>query len=178
MKLRSTGLFLRLIAFASAMVVIGAVWRCNGASAPKLTAEQTEFFEKKIRPVLAGECYECHTAKKKGGLRLDFRDGVLKGGESGPAIIPGDATKSLLIQAITHEHAELKMPKSSTKLDESVIKDFIAWVNMGAPDPRDEPPAATSSAASTWEATLATRRSWWSFQPVTNPAVPTPKNAM
>ncbi|MBI5773628.1 MAG: DUF1549 domain-containing protein, partial [Verrucomicrobia bacterium] len=141
------------------------------------TAAQTEFFEKKIRPVLAGECYECHSAKKqKGGLRLDWRDALLKGGDNGPAIVPGDAKKSLLITAITHARDDLKMPEKGVKLDEAVIQDFIAWVNNGAPDPRDTPPSA-DVAASTWDATLAARRTWWSFQPVTNAAVPTPKNA-
>src|ERR1051325_6247351 len=150
------------------------------AAAPaKLSPEQTEFFEKKIRPVLAGECYECHSAKKqKGGLRLDFRDALRKGGENGPAIVPGDAKKSLLITAITHERDDLKMPEKGVKLDEAVIKDFSAWVNMGAPDPRDAPAAAVAAtAASSWDATLAARKTWWSFQHVAKPAVPTPKNA-
>jgi hypothetical protein len=141
------------------------------------TAAQSEFFEKKIRPVLAGECYECHSAKKvKGGLRLDYRDGLLKGGDNGPALVPGDAKKSLLITVITHERDDLKMPEKGAKLDDAVIQDFIAWVNDGAPDPRDTPPSA-DVAASTWDATLAARRTWWSFQPVTKPVVPTLKDA-
>src|SRR5437773_1866940 len=81
-------------------------------------AEQRDFFESKIRPVLAQDCYECHSVagKKKGGLLLDSRAGWQKGGSSGEAIIPGDPSKSLLIQAIRHEHVDLKMPKAGAKL--------------------------------------------------------------
>ncbi|MBI3881190.1 MAG: DUF1553 domain-containing protein [Verrucomicrobia bacterium] len=128
--------------------------------------------------MLAGECYECHSAKKqKGGLRLDSRDALLKGGENGPAIVRGNAKKSLLITAITHERDDLKMPEKGVKLDGEVIENFIAWVNMGAPDPRDSPPAELTSAGSSWDATLAARKTWWSFQPVQKPTVPTSKNA-
>jgi hypothetical protein len=161
------------------LITLVSLWFAHPvwAAPTRATTAQLEFFEKKIRPVLAGECYECHGAqKRKGGLRLDYRDGVLKGGDTGPAIVPGDAKKSLLIQAITHEHEEFKMPQKGVKLHDDTIKEFIAWVNMGAPDPRDEPPAA-AAAASSWDATLAVRKTWWSFQPVKQPAVPTPKNA-
>ncbi len=142
------------------------------------TAEQLEFFEKRIRPVLAGECYECHAGKKlKGGLALDSRDGLLKGGESGPALTPGNPNKSLLIRSIRHTHKDLKMPKDGAKLDGAVIQDFVTWVKMGAPDPRDKPPAAVSGdPAVAWPSTLASRKEWWSFQPVKKSAVPTPKN--
>jgi hypothetical protein len=169
----------RRASLAAALHIVGVLLLAFStfAHAAQLTAAQTEFFEKKIRPVLAGECYECHSAKKqKGGLRLDYRDPLLKGGDNGPAIVPGDVKKSLLITAITHERDDLKMPEKGVKLDDAVIKDFIAWVNMGAPDPRDAPPADASLATSSWDATLAARRMWWSFQPVQKPTVPTPKN--
>lgn len=78
-----------------------------------VTPEQLDFFEQRIRPALVNECYECHGAKKqKGGLRLDFRDGLLKGGDSGPALIPGDAMKSLFTQNIQHEAPDSRMPSS------------------------------------------------------------------
>src|SRR5258707_2300800 len=96
-----------------------------GAAA--ISPDQIEFFEKKIRPVLAAECYECHGAdKQKGGLRLDFREALLKGGETGPAIVPFDPKKSLLVQAITHENPDIKMPKKRPKLDDKVIEDVVA----------------------------------------------------
>src|SRR4051794_32921369 len=82
--------------------------------AAQLDEAQGAFFESKIRPVLAQDCYECHSSalKKKGGLLLDSRAGWQAGGDTGPAIVPGDPSKSLLMQAIRHEHDDLKMPKA------------------------------------------------------------------
>ncbi|MEQ2007685.1 MAG: DUF1549 domain-containing protein, partial [Limisphaerales bacterium] len=149
------------------------------ASSAAPTPAQVEFFEKHIRPVLAAECYECHsTSKKKGSLALDTRDGLLKGGKSGPAIVPGQPDSSLLLQALRHKHPTLKMPKNGAKLDARIIANFAEWIRQGAPDPRTGP-AATSAhpTSSAWADTLAFRRQWWSFQPLTKPAVPTPKNS-
>lgn len=134
-----------------------------------------EFFESKIRPVLAQECYECHSSagKQKGGLILDYRDGLLTGGDSGPAIQPGDANASLLMEALRHEN-DLEMPKAGVKLDAPIIADFEKWINMGAPDPRDNPPTKEQLEADTnWSAIFKTRQNWWSFQPVKDPPVPT-----
>jgi hypothetical protein len=74
-------------------------------------AASPEYFETRIRPVLAANCYDCHADGKMGGLRLDSRDGILKGGRSGPAIVPGDPEKSLLIEAVRQTSETLKMPK-------------------------------------------------------------------
>ena len=81
------------------------------------TAEQVEFFEKNIRPVLAERCYECHNSsdKAKGGLALDWRGGLAKGGDNGPVIVAGKPDESLLLRAIRHEEKELKMPKDGPK---------------------------------------------------------------
>src|SRR6266496_6584465 len=101
-----------------------------------------DFFEKKIRPVLVERCYKCHSAsaeKVKGALMLDTREGMLKGGESGkPAVVAGDVGKSRLIEAIRYTNDDLQMPpkKAGGKLSDEQIADFIAWINMGAPDPR------------------------------------------
>ncbi|HYF34381.1 MAG TPA: DUF1553 domain-containing protein [Prosthecobacter sp.] len=133
------------------------------------TAEQLEFFESRIRPVLAQECYECHSAegKQKGGLLLDSRPGWQAGGDSGAAIVPGNPATSLLIQSIRHAHDDLKMPKNGAKLDDSVIADFEAWITQGAPDPRDAPPNKEQLAKETdWSAVLERRKQWWCFQPV------------
>ncbi|MEA3211898.1 MAG: hypothetical protein QOE70_4955 [Chthoniobacter sp.] len=147
----------------------------RAAAAPP-SAEGIEFFEKKIRPVLVAECYECHNAKKaKGGLRLDYREGWKKGGDSGDAIVPGAAAKSLLIQSIRHEDPDLKMPSKAPKLDDAVIADFEHWVNMGAPDPRDQPPPEAAGKPS-WAELLALRKTWWSLQPVKKPPVPEVKD--
>ena len=139
-----------------------------------LTPEHTEFFERKIRPVFVEHCYECHSsgAKKiKGGLVLDSRAGIMKGGDTGPAITPGQPDASLLIQAIRHTDPEMVMPKQ--KLPAHVIADFEAWVKMGAPDPRVEDTVAVAQAKSAIDWNKA--REWWSFRPLVAPPVPTVK---
>ena len=146
------------------------------ALAADLKPADLEFFETKIRPVLVAECYECHDAKKqKGDLRLDYRDGLLKGGEEGPAIVPGDAKKSILLQSMDHSHETLVMPKKRPKLDAQIIADFVEWVNRGAPDPRTKAPEDSITPA--WSDLLQVRKNWWSFQPITSPSVPAGKAA-
>ena len=145
-------------------------------SATTLPSEQADFFERKIRPLLVSECTECHDAKKqKGGLRLDYRDGWKKGGDSGDAIVPGEPAKSLLIKSIRHDDPDLKMPSKRPKLSDAAIADFEKWIAIGAPDPRDEPPKA--GAAVPWEQLLADRKTWWSLQPVQKTQPPAVKNA-
>jgi cytochrome c553 len=154
------------------MLSLGGVLLLSAAESPKPSPAQLEFFEQRIRPMLVNECYECHGAKKqKGGLRLDSRDALLKGGDTGPGIIPGNAAKSLIIQTIRHELPETEMPKDRPKLSDRVIADFVAWVNQGAPDPRDKPPGEQDAVAG-WEATFAARKDWWSFKPVQKFAPP------
>lgn len=128
---------------------------------------KVEFFEKKIRPVLVRECYECHAVDAKkvmGGLLLDSAVGVQKGGDSGAAIEKGDAAKSLLIAALKYEHLEMP-PKAPLK--PGVIADFEKWINDGAVDPRTKAP--TPSIADDDRSD----KSFWSFQPVA--AQPLPK---
>ena len=135
------------------------------------TPQQTEFFEKNIRPVLAHNCYECHSeaGKKKGGLLLDSRPGWQKGGESGPAIVPGDARKSLLMVSIRHEDDDMKMPKDGAKFTDKVIADFAKWINDGAFDPRDKAPTKDELAKVTdWKKVLESRMDWWCMKPVQN----------
>lgn len=134
-----------------------------------------EFFEKKIRPVLVGQCYECHSsavARPKGQLVLDSRDGIRKGGETGPAVVPGDVAKSLLIDAIRYESLEMP-PPPNRKLSAHAIADFEAWIKMGAPDPRDKPGNPSVVERELWEALYQTRKEWWSLQPVFSPSLPT-----
>jgi Protein of unknown function (DUF1553)/Protein of unknown function (DUF1549)/Planctomycete cytochrome C len=124
-----------------------------------------EFFENRIRPVLTQHCYECHSAASDeagGELLLDSRDGLLKGGESGPAVVPGNPKDSLLLEALRHE--SLEMPPNE-KLPDTVIADFDQWIRDGAVDPRDKSPSPTDAAASAWKAQLAERSRWWSLQP-------------
>lgn len=134
------------------------------------TPQQLDFFESRIRPILAQECYECHSAatKQKGGLVLDSRPGWQAGGDSGDAIKPGDPENSLLLQTLKHEHEDLKMPKNGAKLDAKAIASFGQWIRDGAPDPRDAPPSKEQIEKETaWSATLARRKQeWWAFQPI------------
>src|SRR5262245_12082069 len=113
------------------------LWAAPAAKAEdQPSPKQVEFFEKKIRPVLVAECYKCHsdrTDKPKGGLRLDTKGGMLAGGESGPAIVPGDAAASLLMEAIRHESLEMPPKK---QLPDEVGADFEKWIAGGAADPR------------------------------------------
>jgi Protein of unknown function (DUF1549)/Planctomycete cytochrome C len=156
---------MRFLFAAIATVLLGSVtFAQQQQGAPQLTPEQVEFFEKKIRPIFVERCYKCHSAhsdKVKGGLLLDTRDGLLKGGESGPAIVPGDPEKSLLIRAI-RQTDELRMPVKE-KLPDEQIADFVSWIKMGAPDPRiaSSVPAATRAAVPS----LAEARKFWAFQP-------------
>jgi len=139
-----------------------------GAAEPD--AKGVEFFEKKIRPVLVENCYKCHSAqsgKSKGSLTLDTREAVLKGGANGPAVVPGNPAKSLLLTAL-HQQGELKMPPKA-KLPDAVLADFRRWIELGAPDPRER-----TAAASTIDWTKA--RAFWSFQPVHKPALPAVKD--
>ena len=137
--------------------------------AGRLSAQSTndEFFEKKIRPVLTTNCYGCHSSKLKmpmGGLVLDTRSGLLKGGNSGPVIVPGKPAESLLLRAIRYNDLRLRMPPTD-KLPDSVILDFEQWITAGAPDPRTEKTNVIK--ASKVEVIDFDRgRQWWSFQPV------------
>src|SRR6202012_5992850 len=111
------------------------------AAAPSSLA-QLVFFEKKIRPVLSDNCNEGHRAeakKVKGGLLLDTAEGLLKGGDTGPAIVPGKPQKSLLIAVMKHADPgpDMAMPPKKDVLPEEVLADFTTWIKMGAPDPRD-----------------------------------------
>jgi hypothetical protein len=135
----------------------------NLFSAPPIAATSPEFFETRIRPILANNCYGCHTNSKLGGLRVDSREGLLKGGSTGPALAPGNSAKSLLIKAVLQD-SELKMPKGS-KLKKDNIDDLIAWVNAGAPWPAAAKPVATSAKNGEYTITPE-QRAFWSFQPL------------
>ena len=132
--------------------------------------EAIEFFEARIRPVLLQHCYECHSTESKGvkgGLLLDTRVATRKGGDSGAAVVPGNVDESLLISALRHESFE--MPPSG-KLPDAVIADFVKWIELGAPDPREG--AVVADEGIDFEAA----RQFWSFQPIRRPASPTVQN--
>ena len=125
-------------------------------------ADKVRFFREKIEPVLKAQCFSCHSRQAdevKGGLRLDSKAAVLRGGETGLAVVVGKTGESLLIQALRHEGG-LAMPPKKPKLSEQTIADFVKWVEMGAPDPREKEP--TDSDDSTFEEA----RKHWAFQPL------------
>jgi mono/diheme cytochrome c family protein len=151
---------------------LGISFAPANAAAPS-DQDRQAYFETKIRPVLVEQCVECHNEQKhKGGLALDSRAGWERGGDSGPVIVRGKADDSLLIKALRQTDPELKMPRNAPRLDERVIADFVAWVNMGAPDPRGQPVAKSSEKQRAWSETFAERKQWWCFQPIKDPPLP------
>jgi hypothetical protein len=129
-----------------------------------------EFFEARVRPVLAKNCFACHTNSKMGGLQLDSRDNLLKGGSDGPVVIPGNPDQSVLIQAIRQTHERFKMPPGN-KLKQEEIDDLAAWVKSGANWPAE--PAVIVPAVKGDEYHIRPDQlAFWSFQPVRKPAVP------
>lgn len=154
----------------------GIISFAEGADDPQkpkeLTKEGVEFFENFIRPVLAERCYECHStqAKKlKGNLLLDSQSGMAKGGDSGPAIVPGNVEASRLIRALRWTDPDMEMPPKE-KLTAKQIEKFEQWVKMGAPDPRTESVPASAATSKTLD--LESGRKWWAFQPVTELSAP------
>ena len=139
-------------------------------------AKGIDFFEAKIRPVLAEQCYRCHSAeaaktkKLRGGLSLDTRAGLLKGGDSGPAVVPGKSKEGHLLAAIRYE-GDVKMPPTK-KLPAETIADFAKWIEMGAPDPRQG--EMVKAAGRTIDVTEG--KKFWAFRPLASPRVPDVKN--
>ncbi len=142
------------------LLAVSAAWQTAGAATDDAAA--LKFFETNVRPVLAGNCYDCHGEKKqKGGLRLDNLGYIISGGESGPAIVPGDAMASHLFKAISYEDKDLQMPPKDKKLPASQIEDLRKWIDMGAPWPTEEIVKAKKPGEFSDE-----DRGWWSFQPL------------
>src|SRR5437773_6158383 len=132
-----------------------------------LPPSSPEFFETRIRPILANNCFGCHTNSQLGGLRLDTLDGMREGGKRGPAIVPGDAGNSLLIKAVRQTDPALKMPYGG-KLKASEIADLEAWVKAGAAWPASTASAVTSSKDGKFVISPE-RRNFWSFLPLRVP---------
>ena len=147
------------------------------AAAEEPNREGIDLFEKKIRPLLVERCYECHSAdarKLKGHFRLDSREGLLKGGDTGPAIVPGAPEKSLLIQAVGYTDEDLQMPPKH-QLSAAEVASLEAWVKMGAPAPLNEIHAAASSSPA-YAMDFVQARKFWSFQPVKDSPPPAVKS--
>ncbi|MDZ4685096.1 MAG: c-type cytochrome domain-containing protein, partial [Planctomycetaceae bacterium] len=150
-------------------VVVWSAVSVTAALAAEPSAEQVEFFEKRVRPVLVERCQKCHDAKQhKGGLRLDSRAAVMRGGDTGPAIVAGDPKSSLLIEAVNYDPDGYQMPPTG-KLPYDAIAALTEWVRQGAPWPGE----TNATAATSKEFDLAARAQHWSFQPVRVVAPPT-----
>lgn len=144
-------------------------------------ADETEvsvnFFESKIRPVLVKQCYECHSAKSKelkGNLFVDSREGLRRGGDSGPAVVPKNLDDSILLEALRYEGLEMPPDKP---LPEQTIRDFERWILGGAVDPRVADPNSASLRGIRHQIDLEEGRQYWAFQPITEPANPTVRNS-
>ncbi len=151
------------------------LWRGkhDGSNDPPITDEQLAFFESRIRPLLATHCYECHSSESdelQGGLLVDSRPTMRRGGDTGPAVIPGDVEHSLLIQAVRYDDA-MEMPPDE-KLSDAEIADLESWVKMGAPDPRSD---ATRFVRKKIDVNKA--RQFWSLRPIADPIPPEPTDA-
>ena len=163
---------LKLGALISGLGTLVVLLMPSSATARYETPEQ--FFEARIRAVLATNCYDCHTESAKGGLRVDSREGLLKGGGRGAAIVVGKPEESLLIKAVRHEairhetggSATLRMPKGGAKLKDHEIADLVQWVRDGAYWP-------TGTVAKSTYLIRPEQRAFWSFQPINRPAIPT-----
>jgi hypothetical protein len=146
----------------------------DNAKAVDPTTEGIAFFEKSVRPLFAKHCYKCHSSSKgedKGGLVLDSQAGWMDGGDSGPAIIPGKITESILIEAIEQKDPDFAMPPKY-KLSSSEIENLKKWVSMGAPDPRDGTPVKPAPS----KINIAEGRKFWSFQPARSSTLPNVKD--
>jgi mono/diheme cytochrome c family protein len=144
------------------------------AVAPAVSNQDLQFFETRIRPVLADRCYKCHSReadKIKGGLMLDTREGMLHGGDTGPAVTPGKPDDSLIIDAISYRDADLQMPPKGDKLTDQQVADITEWIRRGAFDPRSLVAKGSSQSYG------GVGRDHWSFLPVRKQAVPEVANA-
>ena len=174
--MKFSGLTISGLALGGALLLwAGMGSRADDSQMPKLkapTAQETEFFETNVRPVLFEKCFSCHGEKtQQGGLRLDSRAAILKGGGNGPAIVAGDPDKSLLIKAVNYTGA-LKMPPAG-KLKPVEIAALTDWVRMGAPWPEGK---ASRAPDKRLPRRLLPGDQHWSFRPVKKTAPPKVKN--
>jgi mono/diheme cytochrome c family protein len=154
----------------TAMAPAPAAVNAPAATAAALPAKMdADFFENKVRPILANSCYDCHDETAKGGLRVDSKAAFEKGGKDGPVVVPGDPDKSLLIRAV-EQTGELKMPKGG-KLKPEEVATLVEWVKAGAKWPANVAAPITSTTASSGVITEK-QREFWSFQPLKTVAPP------
>ena len=154
--------------------IVGAMFALSVSAPLFAQTPDVEFFESKIRPVLVQRCYSCHNSKMaapKGDLILDTKEGLLKGGSSGPGLVPGNPAESRLLKVLSYTDPLVQMPPSG-KLADAVLQDFTQWVATGAVDPRVSAPALASASPQYKGMSLEEGRKWWAFQPVAAHAAP------
>ena len=158
-----------LRSFSVLLFLAALVFSASPIRSAEPSAAGLEFFERKVRPLLAEQCYSCHGAEKqKGQLRLDSPGAIRAGGEGGASVIPGDLEKSRLLVAVGYQNPDLKMPPKQ-RLTPRQVADLTEWVKMGAPMPAGEAPVA--AIRKEFQIT-AKDRAHWAFQPVRKPTVP------
>ena len=161
----------------SITLVVPGAWAAAGRSTPQEEAAGVEYFEKNIRPIFAEHCYQCHSDQQlppKGNLRLDEPDWIRKGGNQGPIVEPGYPDLSLLIEAVSYEAVDLRMPPSG-KLEDRHIQNLIQWVEMEAPLP-ESTPAGGGAVDHSAGIDLEAGRKFWAFQPLSEEEPPPVRN--
>jgi hypothetical protein len=156
----------RFVSPLLALLCLAATPQLGSAAEHESSGEKTAFFEQHVRPTLVEHCYPCHSesaqlkGKLKGGLFLDTRAGILKGGDTGPAVIAGDSLHSLLLKAVRWESSDTQMPPKK-KLPAELISHLEHWIAMGAPDPREGAGGTVKK-----QIDIAKGREHWAFQPL------------
>jgi hypothetical protein len=152
------------------VLLAAAIAAADDAPRPDSGAS-VEFFEKKVRPILANHCYACHSAETKpaGGLRVDDRNGLLTGGNTGPAVVPGKPQQSLLLKRVVHKDAKRRMPKEGEQLTSEQVAHLTKWVAEGAAWPEVRVPASFGKLKPRYE---KLKKEHWAWQPLTDPKVP------
>ncbi|MCE9562370.1 MAG: PSD1 and planctomycete cytochrome C domain-containing protein [Planctomycetes bacterium] len=165
----------RIIAPAALLLLVSAAAAETPPADPAVAAK-VEFFEKKVRPILVDHCHHCHSADTKpaGGLRVDDRNGLFLGGNTGPAVVPGNPEKSLLLKRIGPENAKRRMPLEGKHLTEEQTEIIAKWIKDGAAWPAIRIPASLGKIRPEYE---QLRKEHWAWQPLTKPAVPAVNDA-
>jgi hypothetical protein len=161
----------RLLALSAGLLLAVVPGLARSEAPTRDDSAALEFFEKKVRPVLVNSCYTCHSAdtKASGGLRVDDRNGLVTGGNSGPAIVPGQPEKSLLLQRVTHKDAKKLMPKEGQPLTEEAVADLTTWIKNGSVWPAEHVPVTLGKLKPKYD---RLKKEHWAWQPLTDPAVP------
>src|SRR5579883_268915 len=162
---------LRALGVMAALTAAPGLAVAESATPTATEAARIDFFEKKVRPILVSHCYTCHSAdtKPSGGLRVDDRNGLLAGGNTGPAVVPGDPDKSLLLRRVIQKNVKRRMPLEGKPLSDEQVALLSAWIKDGAAWPRVLPPASFGKTKQRYE-TL--KKKHWAWQPLTNPIPP------